>query len=1138
MTNSLTDLEKMYNKYGVIYKIKEKWGIGKIKKNFSKLANDKKYKDIVLPSLFPKEASIISKPIYMQELPLSNQMIWAANVIYFYRKEINMFISLKNKFENNLLFSEYEEAIEILEKIKKKFGVSYWYYYSKLLVYEYKNIEKYDESIVKGIYEEFDNNIIGKVIIEQFDERLKINVSYNQFKKNIMEIAKSIEELKEYNKNLFKYIIYKIDPFNICTESDLSNALNLDSYASLIDYYLTFKDILVKMSSKLECEETKILIKDLVKILDGGINDEVIDCIEIIIGYRKINTIKNKCENIDLDILEFYTIGQYEKCLSLCEEAILKKHISNELLEIYTKCVIKSNENFNYRLLNNTVLKIYFVQRAELESRKGNIQHILNLFTKFALDFSSTQFGMHIKSLLVNKYQLKELTNTKFNSQIVNFCLCNPNLYAQIPDEKKKLDSINILSKMYSESKTIQLYKAIWNKDIETLKNLNLPVERYMKYYSMVLIEKCNYEQAITILKNLELKCNIAELNQIITSLIQCYIELNQIEQCIELVVKYSLKNMNLCFNIPLMDIVNKADDQLDCYLNLAIFYSLCIKNIDNIEEFVEDINERLFDEYENYLDSINLKKPSELFDIDMNELILFFLENVCTIKVMYNSKEFNESAEIEEERGRILNFLIKYHSKPNNLIDRYINELSSISENKLLRKSVNEIGKNKILINLDQIKIEANKKVKEKFFTYISNLDNIPKNVEYLMQDISIDESDEKVIGHIPKNNNVMLFYTLIFEVRDIFTTQLDCCLGADIRHGRLVSQLRVPFEKEHLLTTKNRDTDEYIINEYWIKKYSSLSENEANLINKSLTNFTKKLNALFKDVKDIWIQIRKESGDVKKLFDFSFEVDTLEEMMKQVTLNTSFDEFIDYVLEVLWEKTNINLHIVREKITKDLNEIIDEECIELLKKLSLDISQESQNSCKELFNNIKRAKTESQYNLQTVSEWFNFSNEIEGKAYHIDHAVNVALGILSEMHPNSIINIRSDIVDDIILARRTLKYFVNIFFIILENSIKHKKNNEINIELFILKKDEHGVLIKFVNKVGSLASDKDIENVKRINEKLKREVTNDDVIKEGGTGFLKIRKIIIIDLAYRISNIELRYEDSEFIAEIFFER
>jgi len=1138
MINNIIDMEKKYNRYGVIYKIKEEWGSGRIKKNFSKLANDKNYKDIILPSTFPKSANDISKQLYVQNLSLSKQMIWAANVVYFYRREINIFIELKNKFENSLLLSEYEVAIDILEAVKKKFGVSYWYYYNKLLVYEYKNIEKYDEIIYQKMIEEFDNNLLGKAIIEQVDSRMRLNISYKQFKKNMNQIIKSIGDAEKYDENALKYIMYRVDPFYSCTESDLADILNFDSYSSLIDYYLTLKDILVKLSSKLDYEETKILINNILKILDGQINDQIITNIEIITGYTKINTIKKKDIDVDLNILDCYTTGKYDNCLKLCEESILKKHISNEILEIYPQCVIKGGINPKSKVLKNTILYVYFIQRIELESRNGNVQHLLNIFTKFALDFSNTEFGAYIKSILTTKYEEKEIINTEFKSELVNLSICNPNLYSRISDVNKKLNIINILYKEHSESSTIQLYKAIWNKDEEALRSLKLPKERYMKYYSNILIEDNNYEQAIVILKELELQCSVAELNQVISSLIQCYIKLNEIEKSINVVVKYSLENMNLCFNMPLIDILNKTDEKIECHLNLAIFYSLCVRNIDNIEEFVEDINERIFDEYENYLDSISLKKPSELFDKKVDKSILFFLENVCIINVMSNSQEFNESAEIEEERGKILNFLIKNYADPRISIDKYINELSNISENKLLRKSVNEVDKNKITINTEQLKIEANKNVKEKFYTYISNLDSNPRNVEYVIQDITINDSEEKVIGHMPKNNNVNLLYTIIFEVRDLFTTQLDCCLGADIRHGKLISQLRIPFEKEHLITTKDRDTDKYIINEYWVKKYSILGEKEVTLINQKLNHFTERLNTLFKEVKDIWIQIRKESGDMRALFDFSFEIDVLEGIMKQVTTNNSFEEFIEYALEILWENTNKSLHVVREKITKDLNQVINEECVNLLKELSKCISPKSQNLCKELFNSIKRAKTESQYNLITFSDWFNIANELKGKPYQISHAVNVALGILNEMHPNKVINIKNMIDDNIILARRTLNNLVNILFIILENSITHKKNNEILTELYISTVGESIVSIKFINNIGYLVTNTELENVDKINRKLKAGVTNDDIIKEGGTGFLKIRKIIAIDLAYKVIDIQLKYEDSKFIAEILFKR
>ncbi|OMH20077.1 hypothetical protein AC231_04625 [Clostridium pasteurianum] len=1050
-------------------------------------------------------------------------------------------MKLKKQFEYNLIIGNLKKSLNILDKIYEKFGLSYWYIENKLLVLQY--VYGYEEQ--RDFYNEMispiDRNFISNIIIEQVDKKIYKSFSYNQIKKFFEKEIKPAKDASKY-KEIVEYIIFKINPFYSEEEFSWGEILAFESKSSIIDYYLTTLRILKFTVTKNNYSKINVSgIINVIKLLTNSIDDENLKSLYSISNFKH-NYYKESYSNskMILQLIDSYTIGDYKKCIKLCNVLLENEILSAEVLELYPKCIIKLNMELP-KLFEGSFLDNYLKARISLELKDSSIEDSINILKKLSLSVSYTILGEYVHSYIQREYNnSKELKMSSFNLiGYLNYNYINPLLIEFInEDEHKKY--INELYLSYPNSITIKMYKTIYENNIEELKKIQLPKDRYLKYYSKILINQGKYKDAIIILKKLEIVCSSIDLNEITKWLLECYLDLNMIEVSLEIIVLYSLKNNSLYYNFSFTRILNKIDLNIKEHLNLAIFYDLYIKNIEDVEEINNDLQEKLFDAYEDYLDSQNCNKPSELLKESLNEKSIYFLNNICSISLISKSTVFEDMAEVEDERINLCNFLIKNDL---NNYDKYLTEISYLSEKRLLRKSLIEVENNKIAVDVVKIKNAVEKTMKDNYYRYISNCNKSVTNIEYVVEKITKDVYDREIIGHIPKDDNIRLIFSLILSLRDHFISNtnygLDGNLSLEIRHGKIISQLRRPFEQYHLITAKDKNTQKYTINKYWLKKYSDFTEKDKIIISEKLNAFSEKIDSYFYRVKDIWIQISTESNENGGVFNFSFSIDTLEAMLQKINKNTEFDEFLDYVFEVLWRKTDNNLVAMRKKITVDLNDFINNECINLLKELN-NVSPESKYKCSELKNSINSAKTASQYNLETIANWFNISDVMEGKPFFIGHALNVALEMLKSMHPNIQILCDENIDEEIILPRRTLKNYVNIFFILLENTISHRdvNQNEIYTKINVFLQNKNVIGISFINKSKCYnRSTIDCNNLTEINESLKKTVSTEIIKKEGGTGFLKIRKIITIDLNSTVEKIYLFYNiDSMFEADIRF--
>ena len=110
---------------------------------------------------------------------------------------------------------------------------------------------------------------------------------------------------------------------------------------------------------------------------------------------------------------------------------------------------------------------------------------------------------------------------------------------------------------------------------------------------------------------------------------------------------------------------------------------------------------------YDNFLNSLGLNRPTQLFDIASScgiepRELLEFLARVCTLDVLACSYHFSGTKDLESERIRICQFLSEIDATR---IKIYSEEISTITSRSLIREGIRQIEVSKIYVDENVIR-------------------------------------------------------------------------------------------------------------------------------------------------------------------------------------------------------------------------------------------------------------------------------------------------------------------------------------------------------------------------------------------------------------------------------------------------
>lgn len=1025
---------------------------------------------------------------------LEGEIAWILEGILMSKKEIQDFLKLESEIQKELLLGNNQAAEKLLLDVEHKICFSYWglelrYYLTEKLQSTEGNWKFANEinSKISNSYTLFFNQI--------FSKKAEVGVSCSDYHRTLNN------EIRSASYHDYEYLNYKLSYHLISDYTQYPFLIYADSSSSIIDRYIALINLLAELISSNDFNSYQIATNTLRELSE--INDIRIQRLKEFSGIKEVTI-----ESINyIEILEQYSLGNYQKCITEIPIILSKKPNLVELWEIYVKSLIESAKQFiptNISEHFDEILRnLYVVYSIENES----VQKAEELL-KFIIATSNFSFSKQLLALISSTLGYYSEKNVINNNLCFHSFFSNPLILLQ--SEKV------ICEPSFDKLTTSACVKLISGQSNDEVKlQAKLSKFKFNLYQLRGTFKKRDFYQCINLGTkfNLETIRNNIFIEEIVFILFHSYSSTEQFDYAIQLYIACYFKNKNLIKRIntaPLIQTIIDRNYPISGHIDTALFFHL--NNLDNYHCFVS---------LEMWLESLNISKPSEIdLPSDESELrkYLFLLEHGCTIDVLekfyydYDSKE-----EVIAERKKILSILIRNNQSNTK---EFINELTSLTQKEKIQSILQEVNSGRIRLTSSMLDSSNESNFQNSYQRYrlladfTEQFDFESYDSKTLLKNFLEAFVDTKTLS---SNPSYLSFKSLVNELIDGFLFNkkngLDGELSTRIRHGEFENQIRSVFDKFHLISKRN-DDGLYSNMPHWDNLLSLyVDDNSKNKIQDILKEFSKKIDSLIQFLVTENIQVKSENYPNKQHAFFNYYL--TESYFKLLyedsrRMNDSYEEFVEYIFKILKALTETNLQHVSDYLTNTLRKQIDGE----LDKLGEEIASIS-NNLVELNQNIVDAKVEFQNEILDISKWFLVADSTIEAAMDIKTIIECSFESSNIQHPNTTLQpiIHAD--DQLLIYN--YKHFIFILLNLIENIRVHSKlaNNKLEVIVSVTY-DQNNLSISVKNNF-----DKQLINLQelkstfeRIREKWMDEVDQEYVNRERGSGYEKIKKMLIYDI------------------------
>jgi len=1045
---------------------------------------------------------------------LEGEIAWVLESIIHLKDDINEFVILEQKIQNSILLGDNKKAKETLDQVNQNICYSYWG-----LEINYYLLEKMDgtegnwkfsgeiNSSVKNPYTLFFSQILSK--------KAEQGVSCSDYHRSLQN------EIRSISKHDFEYLNYKLSYHLLQDYTEYPFFIYADSSSSIIDRYISLISLISELVSSNEKTHNEIAKNVILEL--GEIKDQRIDRFKEFCGLKETSIESSSI----VGIFESYTLGEFEKCINQIPEVLKNKPNEIALWEIYSKSLIESGVKFvnpniseYYDSLINRLYDIYLI--------KDNSNQKAEELLKLIISVPSLSFAKQLLTLISSTLGLYSTKNIIFNNFYFYSSKSNPIIFLFSESVKPTSEFDNLIS-----SQSVKLI-AGKKADKASMKSI-LSTFKYNLYKFRRYFQKEKYDECVKLGRSFQIeniKGNVF-VEEIIYKLFHSYTRLDKLDDAVKTYVSAYFLNQNLVKKINAKRLINKIIDtnySINGNIDSALFFTL--NDLENYHCFVT---------IEMWLDSIGVDKPSEIsLPTESNELRkhLFLLDHGCSIEVLekfyyqYETKE-----DVIEERKLILSILIQ-----NELInsEKYINELSIITQKGKIQSILYEVNSGRIRLTKSMMESSSDNNFQNSYNRYklltdfTDNYDFEGYDTKTLLKNFLDSLADNK--NH-SSNPSFLSFKSLVNELIDGFLFNkkngLDGELSTRIRHGELENQIRSVFDRKHLISKKD-DSNDYTNIDYWDNQFQiSLEHSELNKLQNILKKFSLKIDSIIQYLVREYVQVKSENYPDKQnaFFNYYFTDNYFKVLYEDSKRShDKFEDFVDYIYSVLQLITESNLRNISDYLVNTLRKKVDEE----LDLLGEEISSLS-NSLVQLNQNIIDAKVEFQNDILDIANWFVVADSAIDAAMDVKTIIECSFESSNLKHPNRIINPVISADDKLFVSN--YKHYIFILINLIENIRVHSKLSTSELQVFVNVLYENNFLIFSVKNNFDISSTDVIELdsvFRKIKDNWNKEVVQEYVNKESGSGYEKIKKILLYDVKSKKNFFDFKVEQ-EYLEVIF---
>lgn len=1062
---------------------------------------------------------------------------WYTNELLRHKEKINLYTRLENKFENQFLSGDYKNASTIIDEIESTICVSQWSIEKRLMIAEYESgFKKNKEVLARFIDNDNDpiTNLLSKYQSIRIEKKLSV-FKYEEILDNLLSAYQNdkAKEFLTFKLNYYKQGEYKHKGF----------ILSIENSSSLIDKYKSYIQCILSYVSEIKRDKTidNKITNTLNKLLNNISDNRITNCLYALGETPKLEISENNKKY--LEILDNYLNGNYQLVLDSLSSFLMYNSNIFELYEMY----IKSTINLEIPL-KNPFIKDSFASKC--------LNDLYNIYSKNEKTQSSIMSTIKTYNALGNmslSYKLFTFIYNEHNSRIENLHIhkysnldstwANPATSLYFFNSDKYLENLNQSNSYKSTLFYSEINSIIKGKRPEEI-SVKVKDFRSKLYFCQALQSSNDFELALekynSLLNSpaysseLKLSHNIIE---IVYGILHCFINLGKYKHAVELIARYNLINPNYSNRLRFDYLINKIIENDNEDLKSEISTSIVL------HQYKSFINPNdIWIAYDEFLNSHNLNYPKEIENIINNldkDKVVYFLKYICKQDVFDSSYMFDTQDDLDNERIEVCSLLTKI-DKEN--FEEYINEISEINRNILIRRGIKQIDESKIYVDVKGIKNILEKDIKESFDRSMNlqtlTLDQIQK-LDLNSDNVIIPYYDGATeLNHNETNtSNFKItsysrfeqFTDMFLKIRDKFIASnefgIDTYLSMRIRHGTLLGEIRSVFENYYLITKKEDSSDNYKNNLYWQKLIHNSDKETSDTFNNLMSQFSQKIDSISEELKNKKLQIKTEKKESEGFFDYSFDNSELLQLFtKRIASITNYELFFDEIISILWEKTELNLTKIRDDISDNIKETMVGLLVNLSKEVEVIFDKYEQIEVNELIRNITLCQTDIRNELDKIAAWFKRTNSKTINEFYINLPIDSTITTLKRLFKEfQNLEINLNINSDMKFEGENFPHFCYIFQNLLHNIIEHSelKCDQLKVDIDIKNVNDE-LVIKISNNFSENIDLNDRnDQIQKTRELLLNSFDNDKIRAEKGTGYLKIQKTLKSDLLREVFDI-----------------
>jgi len=1084
---------------------------------FEALLGNAMFRRSIAISPEPKEFSALWNFRRLGARGLLADLQWAAESLSVYAESISDFLSIEQEFGNAYLMADWDRCLALLTELEDRRGLSIWLISRRITVLRLTSSAP-DEDYATQLISSASDGTIMTWLVYMMSFRADPNVTPTTYVRTIENSLNNVG-LPESTSSYLRYHALSMPPRS---PADCASIVAMSETAPIIDRYITLLDVCQFVTSYFDPESLEIsVVAKTARRLAERIDDDRLRLLDQVNTPERTLGLVQRLRSEEADL---YTAGDYTATVTSLSPLLRAAPGRTSLYSLLGRASLRSSEQPD---LPDPLLAIVrtmaAVQVFSEEEDVGLVQ-----LSREVLSGAHRSLCASIRALFAGRGADPSESSLDAAIEALNDATLTPLQLRNLPVADRGA-LVTSAREAYPMSIALELQGAVLdfgNSELAPSLRDRLPTDRAALYNARALLRMSQVGEAVELLGRLENHPVASVANDARRELYRAFIAARQYREALRLVARAYRHNERLhaIFDLaPLLDAVEQSEEGPPFNeVSLSICYHVLNRfggdprvgsQADAAEEFVLSHH-------------ANLPSNLEIGEFESDkELLTIYLDQVCVPATLDKFMALESVDQVEVERLGICRTLSEIDPGDR---QRYLDEIREITRRRVVRDRFEQVERTKIYVDTDGVKRQAEKTLRDTYQRFVlSNADdtNVSERLEMVrrVQELLADVKTDGIKIHfkdLPASEGDQIFDRLIQQfMRLLVSSQeygLEAYLSTRVRHGTMGNQLRSAFEVQALLT--QRDNGAYQPDSHW----SNILGLDGYFLGKwladRLATFSEDIDTLIENLVRKRVQVRSETTPDGLFFFQTFNYDVVR-LQAEITADTSFDTFMDKVIDHFWTVLEYTLGEVRRYIEHDFISKVHT----LTEDLEKDVVRDLANfNISPLRDAIAAARTQMSVNVANVANWFTLARDMERPDYEFGIAVEVAIESIRVCHPSLEVTLQRPDEVSFDCRGKTLESLVYMLFTALDNALEHCGFSDhapaLTLETSLR---DNWLELRLVNSCAMVASVEE-ENT-RLSELHDRLESGNEAqglaTIEGGSGYAKIIRILRHDLLARHS-------------------